>query len=99
MSLIDACTLSHRLSSFLLTHRSTPHASTNATPSELFLKRSLGACLNLLHPNIKSTVHLSQAKQKVQHDLHAKEREFIIGQHALGFAKELSSYKVKLLRN
>ena len=79
----DGRAMSHRLSSFLLTYRNTPHASTNATPSELFLKRSLRTRLDLLHPNVESVVCLSQAKQKAQHDIHAKEREFTIGQQVL----------------
>ena len=79
----DGRTMSHRLSSFLLTYRTTPHASTNATPSELFLKRSLRTRLELLHPNVESVVCLSQAKQKAQHDSHVKEREFTIGQSVL----------------
>ena len=79
----DGRTVSHRLSSFLLTYRTTPHASTNATPSELFLKRSLRTRLELLHPNVESVVCLSQAKQKAQHDSHVKEREFTIGQSVL----------------
>ena len=57
---MDVRTPSHRLSSFLLTYRNTPYASTNAMPSELFLKRSLKTRLDLLHPNVESTVHLSQ---------------------------------------
>ena len=76
----DGRTVSHRLSSFLLTYRSTPHASTNTTPSELFLKRPLRTRLDLLHPNVESVVCLSQAKQKAQHDLHTKGREFSIGE-------------------
>ena len=60
----DGRTVSHRLSSFLFTYRSTPHASTNTTPSELFLKRLLRTRLDLLHPNVETAVCLSQAKQK-----------------------------------
>ena len=76
----DGRTVSHRLSSFLFTYRSTPHASTKASPSELFLKRSLRTHLDLLLPNVESTVRLSQAKQKAQHDTHTKGREFSIGE-------------------
>ena len=36
-----------------------------------------------MHPNIESTVQLSQAKQKALHDLHSKEREFTLGQLVL----------------
>ena len=49
-------------------------------PSELFLKRSLRTPLDLLHPNVKSALHLSQAKQKAQHDTNTKGREFSIGE-------------------
>ena len=76
----DGRTLSQRLSSFLLTYRITPHATTNATPCELFLKQSLRTRLDLLHPNVESVVCSSQAKQKAQHDLQAKGREFVTGQ-------------------
>ena len=76
----DGRTVSHRLSSFLFTYRSTPHASTKTTPSELFLKRSLRIRLDLLQPNVESAVHLSQAKQKAQDDSHTKGREFSIGE-------------------
>ena len=56
----DGHTVSHRLLSFLFTYLTTPHASTNTTPSELFLKRLLRTCLDLLHPNIEIVVCLSQ---------------------------------------
>ena len=38
----------HKLASFLLKYRSTPHASTGVAPSELFLSRSLKTVLDLL---------------------------------------------------
>ena len=76
----DGRTVSHRLSSFLFTYRSTLHAFTKTTPSGLFLKRSLTTHLDLLQLNVESAVHLSQAKHKTQHDSHAKGREFSIGE-------------------
>ena len=79
----DGRTVSHRLSSFLFTYCSTPHASTKASPSELFLKRLLRTHLDLLLPNVESTVRLSQAKQKAQHDTHTKGREFSIGENIM----------------
>ena len=56
----DGRTLSHQLSSFLLTYQNIPHASTNATPSESFLKRSLRTHLDLLHANIESKIHVKR---------------------------------------
>jgi transposase InsO family protein len=47
-SVADGRTLSHRLSNFLLANRSTPHATTGASPSSLFLQRNLRTCLDLL---------------------------------------------------
>ena len=75
--------MSYRLSSFLFTYRTTPHASTNTTPSELFLKRSLKTCLDLLQLNVETIVSLNQAKQKAQHDQHVKVRAFNVGQGVL----------------
>ncbi|MGJ8945921.1 hypothetical protein AB9K17_23820, partial [Salmonella enterica subsp. enterica serovar Kentucky] len=37
----DGKSLQHRLSNFLLTYRSAPHATTNQSPSSLFLKREV----------------------------------------------------------
>ena len=41
---------SHRLSSFLLQYRCTPHATTNTPPCELFVGRALRIYLYLLRP-------------------------------------------------
>ena len=83
VSELDGRTVSHRLLSFLFTYQTTPHASTNTTPRELFLKRPLRTHLDLLHPNVKTAVCLSQAKQKDQHDCHVKERAFNVEQGVL----------------
>ena len=45
----DGRSLSHRLADFLLTYRSTPHSTTNRTPSSLFLNRELRTRFSLLH--------------------------------------------------
>ena len=76
----DGRTLAHRLDDFLLTYRSTPHSTTNRTPSSLFLKREIRTRLSLLHPDVTKRVVNKQADQVAQHDLHSKARSFDVGQ-------------------
>ena len=52
----DEPNLNTRLSQFLLGYRSTPHATTNISPGELFLQRKLRTRFDLLKPNIESVV-------------------------------------------
>ena len=60
----DVLSLNQRLSEFLVSYRSTPHATTNASPSELFLQRKLRTRFDLLKPKLKATVESHQADQK-----------------------------------
>lgn len=53
---------SQRLTDFLLTYQSMPHATTHETPSDLFLKRKLRTTLNLLCPDVNNTVQKEHAK-------------------------------------
>ena len=72
--------LKHRLSQFLLKYRSSPHLTTGVAPCELFLKRSMQTKLDLLRPDVESTVSGHQGCQKSYNDKHAKRREFSVGQ-------------------
>ena len=72
----DGPSLVTRLSRFLLGYRSTPHSTTNLTPSELFLKRKVRTRFDLLRPSTEDFVSSKQAQQKMHHDLHPKSREF-----------------------
>jgi len=45
----DGHTFHHRLSSFLLMYRNSPHASTGVTPSSLFLQQNVRTLFNLLN--------------------------------------------------
>lgn len=50
-----------KLCNFLFNYRITTHAITDASRSELMMKRQL-KCLDLLHPNVDSTVRINQEK-------------------------------------
>jgi len=79
----DSRSVSHRLANFLLTYRSTPHATTNVAPSTLFLKRDIRTRFNLLQPDQERQVTQKQAEQVTHHDQHSKERDFNIGQKVM----------------
>ena len=72
-----------KLMNFLLCYRSTPHSTTNTTPSELFLHQSLRTRLDLLRPELGVAVSQKQAEQKKYHDLHSRNRNFFIGERVL----------------
>ena len=67
-----------RLPNFLLSYRSTLHATTNHSPSSLFLQ--LRTRLDLLRPSCADHVTQKHAKQSLHHDSHARTREFSDGQ-------------------
>lgn len=58
----------HRLASFLLKYRATPHTVTGVSPAELFLKRQLRTRLSLLKPDVGRRVVAKQNEQKKHHD-------------------------------
>ena len=62
----------HRLTEFLFEYQATPHATTNVSPSELFLKRKLRTHFDLMLPNTRVLVMSKQADQKQQHDQHTR---------------------------
>ena len=76
----DGLPLSHRLSNFLLTYRTTPQATTRQTPCSLFLGREARTRFDLLKPNLEHRVLAKQAVQKDQHDQHAHLRSLEAGQ-------------------
>ena len=79
----EGLSLKTRLAQFLLSYRSTPHATINVSPSELFLQRKVRTRFDLLKPNTEGNVSDKQMKQKQQHDKHAKPRTFSVGQQVM----------------
>ena len=53
-------------------YRATPHATTNVSPSEVFLKRKLKTRFDLILPNTRGFVLSKQADQKQQHNQHTQ---------------------------
>lgn len=68
---IERKTTQEHLANFMLTYRSTPHATTGETPANLFFGRSLRTRLDLIRPDMKQRVAARQAAQKKLHDQHA----------------------------
>ena len=72
--------MEHALTTFLLCNRVTPQATTGVQPSELMIGRSLHTRLDLIRPHIGRQVRDQQDCQKTPHDLHSRERGFVLGQ-------------------
>ena len=69
-----------QLPNFLLSYRSTPHATSNRSPSSLFLQRELHTRLDLLRPSCTDHITQKQVQQSLYHDSHARTRVFSDGQ-------------------
>lgn len=82
-SLSSGLSLSHRLCNFLLTYRTSQHATTGVSPCSLFLKREVRTRFDLLRPDADANVARKQAQQKLDHDQHARSRRFEIGQRVM----------------
>ena len=88
--------LHQALLNFLLTYRSTPHATTNETPAKLFLNRKLQTRLDLMLPEISKIVVDAQARQKQNHD-HKRNvmREFKVGEAVMARSNVAGAPDVK----
>ena len=74
-----AYTPQQQITRFLLSYRSTPHATTGSSPARLFLGRDLSTCLSLTRPDLASCVACQQGKMKSNHDKHAKFQDVAVG--------------------
>jgi len=83
MLMNESLPMDQRLANFLLQYRTTVHATTNATPCMLLMNRQLRTRLDLLRPNIEVQVANKQADQKVAHDHHSRDRQFMVGQRVM----------------
>ena len=82
-SVSSGMSLSQRLANYLLTYRSSPHATTGVSPCSLFLHRQIRTRLDLLRPNQEAQVAEKQAQQKANHDRKAQFRQFFVGQNVM----------------
>ena len=79
----DKLSVQFRLHNFLLTHRSTRHATTGETPALLFLCCQLWNRFDLLRPSLEKKVLSKQAEQKQFHDQHTHMQELDPGDRVL----------------
>ena len=79
----DGLPFEQRLASFLLTYRTTSHATTGVAPCVLFLGRSVRTRLDMLRPDTSVTVSEKQADQKQKHDQRSDMRHFQVGQSVM----------------
>ena len=86
--------LDTQLSKFLLRYCMTPHATTGVPPAELLMQRKPRLRLDLLKPQLSTTVHLKQTQQKLNHDKSTPVRQFQIDD---AFYVSTSTLKINLV--
>lgn len=73
-------TLETRLIRFLLTYRRLPQTTTEKSPAELLMGRQIRTRLDKIYPDPSARVMKKQDEMKANHDRHAKERYFEVGE-------------------
>jgi transposase InsO family protein len=76
----DGSSLSKRLQTFLFKYRTTPHQTTGKSPAEMLYGRQLRCKLSILKPNVTDNIDEALVRQKKNHDLHTRWREFSPGE-------------------
>ena len=72
----DVSDIDARLQKFLLSYRNAPQKSTGRPPSELMFGRRLRTRLDLLKPDVRSSIDKANFRQQLQHDKSATHRSF-----------------------
>lgn len=80
LAALNEGTLDTRLARFLLTYRRLPQTTTGKAPSELLMGRLLHSRVDKIYPDPSARVHQKQREMKAQHDIHAKARDFAVGE-------------------
>ena len=78
----NGLTLAHWINNFLLTYRTTPHATTRTPPSELLMGNTLRTRWDIMKPDVGQRVCWRLAKQKEGKDNNSK-RHFVMGQSVM----------------
>ena len=71
--------LDTRLARFLYSYWTAPQSTTGHSPAELLFGRPLWTQLDLLQPDLRAKVQGQQQRMKTNHDQHARQRGFSIG--------------------
>ena len=82
-SLHDGRSLIQRVSSYLLSYRTTSNATTGVPPCQLLMQCDLRIRFSLLQPDREKTVQDRQALQKSGHDRCARARSWAIGERVM----------------
>lgn len=77
-----ACILQQKIQNFLLSYRSTQHATTGFSPAKLFPQRDLCTSLSLVRPDLATRVSCQQEKVMIHHDKHAKFWKIAVGDNS-----------------
>lgn len=70
-----------RVFRFLTKYRCTPHSTTGLSPAELMLGRKFKTHLDLLHPSLSQNVYKRQSAQKLNHDVHSRDRDIGVNEN------------------
>lgn len=75
----DNASVVTKVARFLMRYRITPHTTTGLSPAQVLMNRQPQSRLDLVRPNMERRVVQKQLDQKVNHDMHSKQRDFNVG--------------------